>query len=230
MPAAEPARIRPRAWAMPPQRATWSMSDAPTWTVGPSRPIDAPERSPRAVSAILPTTNLSERIWLRSSSSRKCRAAIACGMPLPCEPGKKPGSKPCAQHEANRTDNKRQHVAMTGFGIDQVGEHRLSPVGYHGEQYANHANANGAGPKHNAWPPEAARAPCRSGSPDDWISSGFAGQSHHQRLGRKQALILNGVFCDTRLRPLRTFDRLALSETAPPTGSCHRWLNRSRCR
>ena len=31
----------------------------------------------------------SDRKRLRSRSSRRCRAAIACGMPLPCEPGKK---------------------------------------------------------------------------------------------------------------------------------------------
>ncbi len=45
------------------------------------------DNSPTTVSRILPTTSFSERIWLRSESSRRTRAAIACGMPLPCEPG-----------------------------------------------------------------------------------------------------------------------------------------------
>ena len=87
MPAADPARISPRACAMPPQRAACSISEAPTCTVGPSRPIDAPDARPTTVSRILPTTSFSDRMWLRSASSRSTRAAMACGMPLPCDPG-----------------------------------------------------------------------------------------------------------------------------------------------
>jgi hypothetical protein len=81
-PAAEPARIRPLACAMPPHRASCSITDAPTWTVGPSRLMEAPHISPSRVSPILPITSFSESRRLRSSSSRECRAAIACGMPL----------------------------------------------------------------------------------------------------------------------------------------------------
>ncbi len=72
---------------MPPQRAACSMIDAPTCTVGPSRPMEAPQNRPTTVSRILPAASRSESRRLRSASSRRCRAAIACGMPLPCAPG-----------------------------------------------------------------------------------------------------------------------------------------------
>nr|KPN23689.1 hypothetical protein KS05_23880 [Rhizobium brockwellii] len=39
------------------------------------------------VSTTLPKAIFSDSSRVRSSSSRRCRAAIACGMPLPCEFG-----------------------------------------------------------------------------------------------------------------------------------------------
>jgi hypothetical protein len=59
------------------------MIEAPTCTLGPSRPVDAPMSRPVSVSTILPTAMRSETSFLRSSGSMSLRAAIACGMPLP---------------------------------------------------------------------------------------------------------------------------------------------------
>ncbi|OIQ74158.1 hypothetical protein GALL_441930 [mine drainage metagenome] len=61
IPAADPARISPRACTMPPSRAAWIIADAPICTVGPSRPIEAPLASPTTVSTTLPTTVLIDR-------------------------------------------------------------------------------------------------------------------------------------------------------------------------
>ncbi len=63
------------------------MMAAPICTVGPSRPIDAPQASPISVSPILAIATRAEstRFWCSGSM---CSAAIACGMPLPCAPWK----------------------------------------------------------------------------------------------------------------------------------------------
>ena len=62
--------------------------DAPTWTVGPSRPIEAPQSRPIIMTMILPNEVFSETSALRSLASSICRAAMTCGMPEPCEFGK----------------------------------------------------------------------------------------------------------------------------------------------
>ena len=88
MPAAEPARISPRSCCRPRHRATWSMNAAPTCTVGPSRPTEAPQNRPMTVRMIFPSTIFTDSKRCRSALCASCRAAIACGMPLPWEPGK----------------------------------------------------------------------------------------------------------------------------------------------
>ena len=87
IPAAEPARIKPRSLRSPRSRATCSMIVAPTCTVGPSRPTEAPHISPSTVKPILPAASRSESNRRRAERCPNCRAAIACGMPLPCAPG-----------------------------------------------------------------------------------------------------------------------------------------------
>ena len=64
------------------------MTDAPTCTVGPSRPIEAPLTSPTKVSNIFPPSAAVTTDRARWASSVRWRAAMACGMPLPCAPGK----------------------------------------------------------------------------------------------------------------------------------------------
>ena len=77
MPAAEPARISPRSSPMPPARAVNSMMAAPTCTVGPSRPMEAPQASPNSVRRILPKVSRSDSSLSRVLGSRKRRAAMA---------------------------------------------------------------------------------------------------------------------------------------------------------
>ena len=62
-----------------------NMMEAPTCTVGPSRPIEAPHNSPSRVRRILPTAMRMETSLPRAAWSLSWRAAMACGMPLPCE-------------------------------------------------------------------------------------------------------------------------------------------------
>ena len=58
-PAEAPATMRP-GWREGDMRPVAYMSEAPTCTVGPSRPIEAPQRRPSAVRMILPMAILSE--------------------------------------------------------------------------------------------------------------------------------------------------------------------------
>ena len=65
------------------------MIAAPTWMVGPSRPIEAPPARPTSVSAILPAAVRSDSSRLIAMSSERRSAAITCGTPLPRASGKK---------------------------------------------------------------------------------------------------------------------------------------------
>ena len=62
---------------------------APTCTVGPSRPMEAPQAMPNKVSRIFPKVSRSDRSFARAAVSCRCRAAMAWGMPEPWLPGKK---------------------------------------------------------------------------------------------------------------------------------------------
>ena len=81
-PALAPARIRPGC-CRGDSRPTANMIEAPTCTVGPSRPIEAPHSRPTSSSAVLPSAVPSETRRSRAASPCNCRAAIACGIPLP---------------------------------------------------------------------------------------------------------------------------------------------------
>jgi hypothetical protein len=48
--------------------------------------MEAPLARPNKVSTIFPMVRRGDSNRERAASSFKCRAAIACGMPLPCEP------------------------------------------------------------------------------------------------------------------------------------------------
>ena len=57
-------------------------------TVGPSRPIDAPQARPTTVSSTLPTAMRTDSVRSTSTLLVMCKDAITCGMPLPWAPGK----------------------------------------------------------------------------------------------------------------------------------------------
>lgn len=71
---------------MPPQRAACSISDAPTCTVGPSRPIEAPQNKADDGEHDL-AYHQPQRQDVAASSSRRWQAAIACEMPLQLQSG-----------------------------------------------------------------------------------------------------------------------------------------------
>lgn len=86
MPAAPPASRKcdsSRGSRKPNQRPNTCIRLAPTCTVGPSRPTDAPPSSDKVVSASLPTDTRSDRLVSRKAGSGCSSAAITCGMPLP---------------------------------------------------------------------------------------------------------------------------------------------------
>ena len=85
--AAPPARIRPRfmlSCGNDENRLSEYISAAPTCTVGPSRPIEAPVSSPVSVSRTLPAATRSDNSSRRCAGDGSLSAAIVCGMPLPC--------------------------------------------------------------------------------------------------------------------------------------------------
>ncbi len=88
-PAAPPALIRARCLVTsvsPANRPTVCIMEAPTCTVGPSRPMDAPESRPRQVKNILARAIRRARTLSTIVMSCRCIQAMACGMPLPCAP------------------------------------------------------------------------------------------------------------------------------------------------
>ena len=62
------------------------MIDAPTWTVGPSRPTDAPVASASKVKATLPTAMRSDSSRSRALPVGSDSVAMVWGIPLPCAP------------------------------------------------------------------------------------------------------------------------------------------------
>ncbi len=64
------------------------MIEAPICTVGPSRPIEAPNIRPASVKPALPSAMRMDSRWVLFSLPVALMAAMVCGIPLPCEPGK----------------------------------------------------------------------------------------------------------------------------------------------
>ena len=62
------------------------MMTAATCTVGPSRPIDAPQVKPRMVKITFPTATRTDSVSSTSARLVICDAAMTWGMPLPCAP------------------------------------------------------------------------------------------------------------------------------------------------
>ena len=85
-PAAPPARMTPGRRSAS-SRPNAAMIAAPTWTVGPSRPVEAPQTRPSVMTRILPNAVLRETRALRIAGSSVWRAAITWGIPEPCEFG-----------------------------------------------------------------------------------------------------------------------------------------------
>ena len=81
-PAEAPARISPGC-RRGETRPIANINEAPTCTVGPSRPTEAPQSRPSTVNSTLPTAILTETSRLRAARSGNWRAAMAWGMPLP---------------------------------------------------------------------------------------------------------------------------------------------------
>ena len=110
IPAAPPARARVRrcsAVFRVPYPSKACMMEAPTCTVGPSRPMEAPiVKPPKQHWLFCPNRILLiESRWPASScaiSVVECRAAIVCGIPLPCVPRKKTSRDPGDQCESGR--------------------------------------------------------------------------------------------------------------------------------
>jgi hypothetical protein len=73
------------------------MIEAPIWTVGPSRPTDAPLASAASVKPSFPRAMRIESSRSHASRFEVERAAIVCGMPLPCVPRK----TCCVGHETS---------------------------------------------------------------------------------------------------------------------------------
>jgi len=89
IPAAPPARIRPRCMScrrMPAWLPNPYSNGAPIWTVGANTPTDPPQISAAQVSRILPTAMRNERRRIRIPRSTILIAAIAWGIPLPSAP------------------------------------------------------------------------------------------------------------------------------------------------
>jgi hypothetical protein len=70
------------------KRPAVNMTEAPICTVGPSRPVEAPNRSPSKVSTIFPIAMRFETRRSRSARLLSRLAAMHCGMPLPWALGK----------------------------------------------------------------------------------------------------------------------------------------------
>lgn len=93
IPAAPPAMIRPEPAFLackPRRRPNVYISAAPTCTVGPSRPTEAPQRSARAVINIFAAAIGKARAVLRKRLDGLCKVAITCGIPLPLAPLSQP--------------------------------------------------------------------------------------------------------------------------------------------
>ncbi len=86
MPAPPPARMKREiafGSSKPRRLPTAYMMPAPTCTVGPSRPIDAPAARPSRVSPIFANTTGSDSSRSRNAVSGTSSAAMTWGMPLP---------------------------------------------------------------------------------------------------------------------------------------------------
>ncbi len=78
------------------------MREAPTCTVGPSRPMEAPESRPSSVSKTLPAAMRSERTRATMAGSWMCIEAMTWGMPLPWAPGNTRMGQQDGEDEAGR--------------------------------------------------------------------------------------------------------------------------------
>ena len=90
MPAAPPARTSARSISRRGRRSSRPMAcmmEALTCTVGPSRPMEAPQSRPSKVSRTLPMAMREDSTLAMTDTSDRCREAMTCGMPLPCAPG-----------------------------------------------------------------------------------------------------------------------------------------------
>ena len=108
------------------------MVEAPTCTVGPSRPAEAPHTRPSSSRTILPTAMRSETRRARAGRSSILWAAITCGMPLPWAPGKKPR----VSQAASAKPPGAEHEGRPGPAAHHEVEQRLRPIGQfrHGDR------------------------------------------------------------------------------------------------
>ncbi len=141
-PAAPPARTRPSC--LPPvQRPTAWRIEAPTCTVGPSRPAEAPTRRASRVSAILPKPMRSESRLARAVSSESCArrdrlrdaAALRAREEAPRERD--------GEREAGRRGDERD----IGRDGEQPAERRLRIIRADGEADGDDADRDPAGPE-----------------------------------------------------------------------------------
>ena len=106
-------------------RPSACMIAAPTCTVGPSRPIEAPQARPSSVSSTLPIADAQRQHRVDRLAVAQCSAAIICGMPLPCAPGKTAAGQPDRQRQPGR----RQQQRAPGPAVQQPHQHALRRIG-----------------------------------------------------------------------------------------------------
>ena len=159
MPAAEPARISPRACAMPPQRAACSISEAPTCTVGPSRPIEAPRARPSDGQAgSCRPTSLSDRklaaVGVVAQMARRDRlrnaAALRAGE-IGHARARRTGTKP----QRGQEQRQRRLPAVRTAGVMER-KTALRESASRAKTDADQADADGARPEHQPRLPDAA--------------------------------------------------------------------------
>src|SRR5215468_3206308 len=104
------------------------MIEAPTCTVGPSRPTEAPHNRPNSVMIILPIAMRIETRLPRVAWFVRWRAAIACGMPLPWLFGKVAIGEEDRRHKSKRRHDQRGIARFRqqerGGKLRLAGQHR----------------------------------------------------------------------------------------------------------
>ncbi len=106
------------------------MIEPPTWTVGPSRPVEAPHSRPAVITTILPSATRSDTSGARAAWSGSRSAAITCGMPLPCELG----NTLMASNTARPNPSGRDHKRQVGRDVEQTAKGSLGVIREPGHQ------------------------------------------------------------------------------------------------
>ena len=124
--------------------------DAPTWTVGPSRPMDAPEASPRRVRATLPAAMRRERnsvdhglvVHVQRRDGLWDAAALCAGKHV------------SRQQEGDRQSGWGDEVWNPGMAGGEMEEDSAGPVRRLREPDGHCCHQNRADPENHPAPPQ----------------------------------------------------------------------------